>query len=70
MIYWCLMAEDFVEIVWREDGMPICFWPEPAKRSSSGWANVCNEDDDNFVELSDCELTCLFRGIAEMEIVE
>ncbi len=57
MIVWCEMNKEFTEVIWREDGEPICFFPEPYQKSKGG--NVCNEPEKNFVELSDCELKAI-----------
>ena len=42
-LYYCRMSRCLTEIVWREDGQPICFW------GKSGNGNVCDEPDGNFV---------------------
>lgn len=58
---WCELSEEFVEIVWRGDGVPICFWPLPFKYTQAG--NVCNEPNHNFTELGECELKYVWPTI-------
>lgn len=58
MVIWCEISECFTEVIWIE-GKPVCFAPEPFARCFGG--NVCMEDDDNFVELSDCELAAVLK---------
>ena len=45
--YWCKMSHCIAEIVWRENGQPICF-------GKSGIGNICDEPDGNFVAIP-CE---------------
>ena len=62
MIMWCQLAEEFAEIHWRQDGVPICWWPSPFAHPHGG--NVCNEPLHNFIELGECELRYVFYQLA------
>ncbi len=44
-LYYCKMSRCLAEIVWRDDGSPICFY------GNSGVGNVCEEPYSNFVSL-------------------
>lgn len=53
VIVWCELCEVMAEVFWGDDRRPICFYPMPFAPCVLG--NVCNETDDNFVVLSECE---------------
>ena len=46
--YYCKLGKVNVPIIWRPDGVPICFYSIDGAVSKCG--NVCNENDDNFEE--------------------
>lgn len=50
---WCKLCSEITEVFWGDDKKPICFMPLPFAPCALG--NVCNEIEDNFVPLSDCE---------------
>ena len=44
-LYWCKMSSCLTEVVFREDGQPVCFWGFSEK------GNVCEEPENNFVAI-------------------
>lgn len=48
---YCRLSKCEVEIVWTDRGQPICFGSD----STNG--NVCDEEDDNFIELGGSSCT-------------